>query len=38
VDPYLAAELSEFRIYGRALNAAEIEASYSAGPENDPIP
>ena len=32
-DPYFAGAFHEFRIYGRALSDAEIQASYAAGPE-----
>ena len=32
VDPPLSALLIEFRIYERALTAAQIDSSYQAGP------
>ncbi len=31
-DPYLDGRIAEFRIYGRALNAVQIAASFAAGP------
>jgi len=33
-DPYLAATLSEFRIYDGALSAASVQQSYLQGPDN----
>jgi hypothetical protein len=35
-DPYFNGSFNEFRIYGRALSAAEIAASYAGGPDGTP--
>jgi hypothetical protein len=35
-DPYFNGSIDEFRIYGRALSAAEIAASFAAGPNGTP--
>lgn len=37
-NPYLRAEIEEARLYDHALNAAEVAASFSAGPNADAIP
>jgi hypothetical protein len=38
IDPYLAAEINEFRIYDRALSAGEVTMAYSAGADTNPVP
>jgi hypothetical protein len=38
VDPYLEAEINEFRIYGRALTAVEVAAAFTAGADANPVP
>jgi len=35
-DPYFNGSINEFRIYDRALSAAEIAASFAAGPDATP--
>jgi hypothetical protein len=35
-DPYFNGSIDEFRIYGRALSAAEIAASFAGGPDGTP--
>jgi hypothetical protein len=35
-DPYFSGSINEFRIYDRALSAAEIAANFAAGPDGTP--
>ena len=35
-DPYFSGSINEFRIYDRALSAAEVAANFAAGPDGTP--